>query len=136
MQIQHPQVDIGTELIAWEELADLVDQQRQMIIRREHEGMPELNRRLAQAFARASRMRKVSGPPLQRLRTDPEAVKLDRLQRRVRAAATINRDLIGDILAYVNFSLELLCPQIAAPIYNQRGRLSHKPVAIALNRSA
>jgi len=128
--------DMERELVAWEQVASLVDRQRQMIVKREHEGMPELNRRLAQAFADASRMHKASGPALLKLHADPRAIELDRLQRRVRAAAAINRDLIGDLLAYVNFSLELLCPQIASPIYNQNGRLARKPVAIAINRSA
>jgi len=128
--------DIAAELAAWQELADLVDQQRQMIIQREHDGMPELNRRLAQAFAEASRMRYVSGSPLQNLHANPRAFELDQLQRRVRAAAAVNSDLIADVLAFVDFSIELLCPQIAGPVYRQDGRLARRPVAISVNHSA
>lgn len=135
-KIDRSEIDIEAELTAWNQVSDLIDLQRQMIINRECEGMPELNRRLAQAFADASRMRKASGSPLLRLRTDPRAIELDRLQRRVRTAAAISRDLIGDVLAYVNFSLELLCPQATSPVYNQDGRLARRPVATAVNRSA
>ena len=129
------QIDIGAEMTAWEQVADLVGQQREMIIKRDHEGMPELNRCLAQAFAHACRMRSVSGPPALRMRTDPFALALDQLQRRVRAAASVNRDLISDMLAYVDFSLELLCPQIASPIYDQKGQLGQRRICTALNRS-
>lgn len=135
-KIDRSEIDIETELAAWKQVSNLVDLQRQMIIQRECEGMPELNRRLAQAFADASRMRRTSGPPILKLRTDPRAIELDRLQRRVRAAAAINRDLIGDVLAYVSFSLELLCPQATSPVYNQEGRLARRPVTTAVNRSA
>lgn len=135
-KIDGSELDLETELAAWKQVSDLVDVQRQMIIQRECDGMPELNRRLAQAFADASRMRQASGPPILKLRTDPRAIELDRLQRRVRTAAAINRDLIGDVLAYVNFSLELLCPHATSPVYNQEGRLARRPVTTAVNRSA
>lgn len=132
----HPSaVDVRTEMVAWQALAHLVDTQRQMIIAREHEGLPELNKQLAQAFARVSQMRRFSGPPALRLQSDPRAGELDILQRRVRAAAKLNRELISDALAYVDFSLELMCPQIATPVYDQKGQLGKKRLSTTINRS-
>jgi len=134
---QHPAaVDIDTEIAAWQDLAQLVDAQRQMIIARKHEGMPELNRLVAQAFAQVSQMRRFAGPPALRLHSEPRARELDALQRRVRAAAKLNRELLSDALAYVKFSLKLICPQIANPVYNQKGQLGRRSFATAVNRSA
>lgn len=129
-------VNTSTELAAWRELARLVGKQREMIIAREYEGMPELNRQLAQAFGRASQMRKRAGPPVLRMHSDPQAAELDALQRRVRAAARLNNELILDVLAYVDFFVELLCPQIASPVYDENGQLGNTRFCTAVNRSA
>lgn len=135
--MQHPSaVDIDTEITAWQQLARLVDAQRQMIFARQHESMPELNRQLAQAFAEVCQMRRFAGPPALRIHSETRARELDILQRRVRAAARLNRELITDALAYVNFSLELMCPQIATPVYDQKGQVGRKRFATAVNRSA
>ena len=137
---------MAEDLAGWEELAGLMAQQRDMLLRRDHGGLTELNRLVAEKLGeQAIRHRQrgtVNGGKLEACPTDPRetpravAVRLDELQRQVRNQAQINCELAADALAHTEFLLEVLYPQARSPVYDEGGKVSGCHVNAAVNWEA
>ncbi len=136
------------DLAGWEELAKLMAQQRDMLLRRDHNGLTELNRMVAGNLAdQATRYRQSTklidgvgnaGYSTQFPAETPSkvAARLDELQRNVRNQARINCELAADALAYAEFLLEMLYPQTRSPVYDEGGKVNGCHVNAAVNWEA
>jgi len=129
-----PRLNIATETSLWQELADLVHQQRDLILTKDHVGLSELNELLEQKLAGVVSRRDRPRPDC--TRRDPASAALNKLQRRVCTQAAINRELIADALAYADFTLELLYPQARSAVYSRTGQVQSRCDSTAVNRSA
>ena len=117
------------KLAGWQELADLMTQQRDMLLRRDHGGLTELNGLVA---------RKLGEQVMQHRQEAPvsESARLDELQRNVRDQAQINYELAGDALAHAEFLLEVLYPQARSPVYDEGGKMGECHVSAAVDWEA
>ena len=123
------------QLAGWQELAELMTQQRDMLLRRDHGGLTELNGLVA------ARLGEQAAPCLhgefaaETPRTAATA-RLDELRRNVRNQAQINYELAGDALAHAEFLLEVLYPQARSPVYDEGGKVNGCHVSAAVDWEA
>ena len=135
-QAPQPAVDLAAEMSIWEEIAEAMQRQRDLIISRDHAALADSNQQLQEQLFAAAACRKNSQLTAEELRRHPLAADIDAIQRRVRIQAHINSELIGDALAYADFSFQLLYPQACSPLYDQEGQLEGPHTNLAVNRSA
>ncbi len=135
-QAPQPAVDLAAEMRIWEEIAELMQRQRDLITSRDHAALADSNQQLLKRLSTAAACRENSQLTAEQLRRHPLAADLDAIQRRVRIQARINSELIGDALAYADFSFQLLYPQACSPVYDQEGQLEGPHTNLAVNRSA
>ena len=128
---------VAEELAGWEELAGLMAQQRDMLMRREHGGLTELNRLVAEKLGeqviqhreRAELVDELDGRSV-------VAARLDELQQNVRNQAQVNCELAADALAHTEFLLEALYPQARSPVYDEGGKVGGRRVNAAVDWEA
>ncbi len=127
---------VAEELAGWEELAGLMAQQRDMLLRRDHGGLPDLNRLVAEKLAGVSRAELNSHREFRPETPRAAAAALNELQRQVRNQAQVNCELAADALAHAEFLLEALYPQARSPVYDEGGKVSGCRVNAAVDWEA
>jgi hypothetical protein len=125
---------IASQRRLWDHLAELLAAQREAIISRDHDALADISDRL-HAHCRMLQAPAEHALSVRPTGDDPLAALAD-LQIQVRAAAQVNHELIADALACTDMMLQLLCPALSSPVYDQRGQLGDRTCALSLNRSA
>ncbi len=124
------------ELRAYEAVAELLRQQRKAAIDQDLQRLAEINRQLSEAAeaarrCTADRLRALAGPPpggnfLQVWES------LRRAQHTLHREAELTSEVLAELLAYVEFALDLLGPTAS---YDQHGRPRPAPGSV-INHAA